>query len=256
MPHAHASSCFAATHLRFELCVCWAVRTGRCLPGTAHDAMLLLGCSPPQEPTTLDELKEVLGIVAAVRGEGMMMELRCSELEERYRTRLLYAVGEVAAAQFAADLADASRIAAEWKELTEAAERRDCELEDVKGRFSETTRQQVRNDFGRGLVHWPACQCTDGCCLALGTLLHVCIPTHLHSPGGRVHGPDTSPGREAQSPGAWSAWRRAWGRARSPPCFPAGMAWWFAADSLYLSYASAWGRLQPCAMLAAAATPE
>ena len=52
-------------------------------------------------------------------------------------------VGEAAATQFAADQADASHIAAEWRELSEAAERRDCELEDVKGRFSETTRQQV-----------------------------------------------------------------------------------------------------------------
>jgi hypothetical protein len=46
----------------------------------------------PQDPATLDELQAVLGVVAAVRGEGMMMELRCGELEERYRTRLLYAV--------------------------------------------------------------------------------------------------------------------------------------------------------------------
>jgi hypothetical protein len=28
-----------------------------------------------------------------VRDDGMMMELQCGDLEERYRTRLLYAVG-------------------------------------------------------------------------------------------------------------------------------------------------------------------
>lgn len=46
----------------------------------------------PQDPATLDELKELLAVVAAVRSEGMMVELRCGDLEERYRTRLLYAV--------------------------------------------------------------------------------------------------------------------------------------------------------------------
>jgi hypothetical protein len=46
----------------------------------------------PQDPSTLEELKGVLSAVAAVRGEGMLMELRCQDLEERYRTRLLYAV--------------------------------------------------------------------------------------------------------------------------------------------------------------------
>lgn len=53
-------------------------------------------------------------------------------------------VGDAAAAQFRLDLEDASKIAAEWRELSERAERRDSELDDVKRRFTETTRQQVR----------------------------------------------------------------------------------------------------------------
>ena len=36
-----------------------------------------------QEPSSLEELKGVLGVVAAVRSEAMMMELKCAELEER-----------------------------------------------------------------------------------------------------------------------------------------------------------------------------
>ena len=51
----------------------------------------------PQEPATLDELKALLGVVASVRSEGMAMELAAADLEERYRTRLLYAVRWLAA---------------------------------------------------------------------------------------------------------------------------------------------------------------
>jgi hypothetical protein len=52
-------------------------------------------------------------------------------------------VGEAAAARCRADLESAARIAAEWRELSQRAEQRDCELEGIKGRFSETTRHQV-----------------------------------------------------------------------------------------------------------------
>lgn len=72
------------------------LHTGESLLQLANSDLLLL----LQEPTTLEELKEVLGVVAAIRGEGMMMELCSTELEERYRTRLLYAVSMQSAMGF------------------------------------------------------------------------------------------------------------------------------------------------------------
>lgn len=52
-------------------------------------------------------------------------------------------IDDVETAVFKADLAGARRIAEEWRELSERAERRDAELDAVKTQFSETTRQQV-----------------------------------------------------------------------------------------------------------------
>lgn len=44
-----------------------------------------------KEPDTLETLKHVLNIVATIRSEGMTMELKYLDLEERYRTRVMYA---------------------------------------------------------------------------------------------------------------------------------------------------------------------
>jgi histidinol-phosphate/aromatic aminotransferase/cobyric acid decarboxylase-like protein len=73
----------------------------------------------------------------------MHMELQCSELQERYRTRLLYAITEAEQAVAAAELADAAKLSQEWAELRAAAEAVDVQLEGVKRKFSQTTRQQV-----------------------------------------------------------------------------------------------------------------
>jgi hypothetical protein len=73
----------------------------------------------------------------------MQMELQCSDLQERYRTRLLYAITEAEQAIAAAELADATRLSQEWTELCAAAEAVDVQLDGVKRKFSQTTRQQV-----------------------------------------------------------------------------------------------------------------
>jgi len=44
-----------------------------------------------KDPDTLDALKHVLNTVATIRSEGMTMELKYSDLEERFRTRVMYA---------------------------------------------------------------------------------------------------------------------------------------------------------------------
>ncbi len=63
-----------------------------------------------RHPETLDELKAVLATVATIRNEGAAMELKYADLEERYRTRLLYASSPAEAAQCAEELTDAQQV--------------------------------------------------------------------------------------------------------------------------------------------------
>nr|Q9SMH3.1 RecName: Full=Dynein-1-alpha heavy chain, flagellar inner arm I1 complex; AltName: Full=1-alpha DHC; AltName: Full=Dynein-1, subspecies f [Chlamydomonas reinhardtii]CAB56598.1 1-alpha dynein heavy chain [Chlamydomonas reinhardtii] len=97
-------------------------------------------------PDTLEELKQVLNTVNTIRGESMVMELRYADLEERYRTRLLYATNPEEESQCAHELASASQVRALWTELLNEAEAVDWSLEETKKKFSETTRSQV-SDF-------------------------------------------------------------------------------------------------------------
>ena len=53
----------------------------------AHIAKLDKGLR--RAPESLNDLKDVLGIVAAVRSGGMVRELQYTELEERFRSSLL-----------------------------------------------------------------------------------------------------------------------------------------------------------------------
>uniref|UniRef100_A0A383W4S5 Dynein-1, subspecies f n=1 Tax=Tetradesmus obliquus TaxID=3088 RepID=A0A383W4S5_TETOB len=96
-----------------------------------------------QQPEDLEQLKGVLHVVNSIRSGGMQMELQCSDLQERYRTRLLYAITEAEQAVAAAELADAARLSQEWAALCAAAEAVDVQLDGVKRKFSLTTRQQV-----------------------------------------------------------------------------------------------------------------
>lgn len=95
------------------------------------------------------------------RRSAMSIELAYTDLEERYRTRLLYAPpGEPeAAAAAGAQLADACGLRAEWAELVATAESVDAMLEEPKARFAETTRQQVR---GRAAGVTPLALMTGG----------------------------------------------------------------------------------------------
>lgn len=73
----------------------------------------------------------------------MSVELQYTELQERYRTRVLYAISSDDAAQATAELEDALHLTMEWKALVDEADAVDASLEGVKRKFSETTRQQV-----------------------------------------------------------------------------------------------------------------
>lgn len=73
----------------------------------------------------------------------MAAELACGDLEARARTRLLYAVGDEAAARAKADLEDAERLLPEWRALLAAADDRDAATAGAKRRFREATRRDA-----------------------------------------------------------------------------------------------------------------
>lgn len=73
----------------------------------------------------------------------MQVELLCSDLVERSRTRLLYAISESDKAAAATDLDDVSKLSQEWAELCAAAEAVDLQLDRIKRSFALTTHQQV-----------------------------------------------------------------------------------------------------------------
>ena len=73
----------------------------------------------------------------------MVMELRYEELQERYRTRLLYALNPLEEDQYATELADAQQLQVEWQALVEEAEMVDAGLYAVKAKFTQTTKEQV-----------------------------------------------------------------------------------------------------------------
>ncbi len=57
----------------------------------------------------------MLATVSAIRGEGMVMELRYTDLEERARTRLLYASSAAEQATCEEELREAQQVGGGWK---------------------------------------------------------------------------------------------------------------------------------------------
>lgn len=75
----------------------------------------------------------------------MQLELQSADLKERYCTRLLYAISDAESAAAAQELDDACLLDLEWADLVSTAEAVDVQLEGVKWKFSQITRQQVRS---------------------------------------------------------------------------------------------------------------
>jgi len=73
----------------------------------------------------------------------MQLELQSSDLKERYRTRLLYAISDAEKLAASEELDDVCLLDLEWADLVSTAEAVDLQLEGVKHKFSQITRQQV-----------------------------------------------------------------------------------------------------------------
>lgn len=122
----------------------------------------------------------VLNVVNTIRVSCMKIELDYTTLEERFRTRVLYARGEQLA-EFQAELAEASSVAVKWQQLVDAADLVDAGLEDTKKQFSQTTKQQVQ-DFQEVLITFKERFQAEGPGLTTITLDQV----RLAVAGGRV----------------------------------------------------------------------
>ncbi|KAK9825454.1 hypothetical protein WJX81_002895 [Elliptochloris bilobata] len=122
-----------------------AMQKGDCLQLQAiqsHIARLDKGLR--HTPEALEELKDVLGIVAAVRSGGMARELQYTDLQERFRTRVLYAREcGLDDTDLEAEHVSARALPALWHELEELAEEVDTGLHTIKAAFAKQTQEQV-----------------------------------------------------------------------------------------------------------------
>jgi len=91
-----------------------------------------------RNPEDLDELKEVLGVVSVIRSTSMQMELDYTDLEERFRLRLLYALPEDVEKR-AQELEEARTVRTRWAELRDEADYVDWSLSETKNEFAEET---------------------------------------------------------------------------------------------------------------------
>jgi dynein heavy chain len=89
-------------------------------------------------PTTLEELKESLGLIQKIMSISMDMEIRMQDVKERYRTLTLYSC------ECPQDEWDsAAELPVQWQALKDEALTKDSRLVKVKERFTMVTSKQV-----------------------------------------------------------------------------------------------------------------
>ncbi|CAG9462277.1 unnamed protein product [Pedinophyceae sp. YPF-701] len=96
-----------------------------------------------REPETLDDLKAVLSVISQIRAQHMYMELQYTDLEERFRMRVLYCDDEGGRQKLTEALDEACQVRVQWLELREYAEDINWDLDDRKQEFSHITSGQV-----------------------------------------------------------------------------------------------------------------
>ena len=96
------------------------------------------------EPTDLDSLKEVLGVVAGVRNRKMDVELEISDIMERYRIVQRYGIA------VRQELHEAMELADTWQTIVNGAKTKDIRLQKVKEEFREVTKTEVL-EFAAGM---------------------------------------------------------------------------------------------------------
>ncbi|KAL7391500.1 hypothetical protein ABVT39_010104 [Epinephelus coioides] len=103
-----------------------------------RDEFMQLSNKLKQKPDTFEDLTSVLGTIADIRDMSLDVEMRFTDIQERYRTLAMYKVevGED-------ELELVASIAQIWSDLFAESRKVDQSLKDVKISFTETTKDKI-----------------------------------------------------------------------------------------------------------------
>ncbi len=97
-----------------------------------------LSASLKKFPETLEELKVTLNVIATIRRISLEVELRYRDIQEKYRTLVMYDIPVEGQERERAE-----RIGGVWAELFQEAKTVDRSLVTVKKKFTVITKEQV-----------------------------------------------------------------------------------------------------------------
>ncbi|XP_076804944.1 dynein axonemal heavy chain 10-like [Clavelina lepadiformis] len=128
-----------------EHALLWVQSLGKLLQESAkenlfslRDMLLQMGKDLVKSPDTLEDLKFVLGVIANTKAISLDVEMRISDITERYRTIAMYNI------EFTDEERDlVSNIKQMWDDLFLNAKVTDVGLTSVKIKFTEITQQQI-----------------------------------------------------------------------------------------------------------------
>ncbi|XP_077015711.1 dynein axonemal heavy chain 10 isoform X3 [Tamandua tetradactyla] len=125
----------------------WVVSLGKLLNESAkeelhnlHDEFELLAKNLKKSPSTLEDLKFVLATIAEIRSKSLLMELRYRDVQERYRTMVMYNI-------FPSDAEKelVGKIESVWSNLFNDSLSVEHALGGIKRTFTEITRGEIFN---------------------------------------------------------------------------------------------------------------
>ncbi|XP_067295015.1 dynein axonemal heavy chain 10 isoform X2 [Pseudorasbora parva] len=123
----------------------WVTSLGRLLNDSAREELfnlrnelLKLSDNLKRSPNTLEDLKFVLGTITDIKDMSLSVEMRISDIQERYRTMSMYNVETLEEeVQLSANICNL------WSELFKESRRVDRSLGKVKKTFAEITLNQI-----------------------------------------------------------------------------------------------------------------
>ncbi|EPY85817.1 hypothetical protein CB1_000348015 [Camelus ferus] len=125
----------------------WVFSLGRLLNESAkeelhnlHEEMEFLAKNLKKSPSTLEDLKFVLATIAEIRSKSLVMELRYRDVQERYRTMMMYNFFPPDAEK---ELVD--KIESMWLNLFNDSVNVEHALGGIKRTFTEITRGEILN---------------------------------------------------------------------------------------------------------------
>uniref|UniRef100_A0A8C1QBG0 Dynein heavy chain 10, axonemal-like n=1 Tax=Cyprinus carpio TaxID=7962 RepID=A0A8C1QBG0_CYPCA len=123
----------------------WVTSLGRLLNDSAREELfnlrnelLILSDNLKRSPNTLEDLKFVLGTITDIRDMSLSVEMRISDIQERYRTLSMYNVETTEE-----EVQLSANIFILWSELFKESRRVDRSLAKVKKTFAEITLNQT-----------------------------------------------------------------------------------------------------------------